>query len=435
LQELEAKFLTSAGERPEEVLRRLQQSLAWAGFRIQPRGRRIFTDVYFDTTDHQLRTAGWSYRQRDDANGRSIALQEINRARAAVFDRQEVEQPVDRDADLRHPGPGPVQERLSNLLHPEAEIAPLFAVENRRAAYRLSHPDHPRGLVEMAFDDARIRAGNHIDFTELELELKDGPHELLASILAAVELEPALIDARLSKFERGLITAGWPLERRRGGPPQALGLQSRWLDVALAYLKTQLVQIKLYEPYAWEGVHEEGVHQMRVATRKAGAALVAFAPVLPEEQSARLAAGLHWLAGVLGEVRDLDVHRKRLSDYRSKLEPIEQRVLGHYESHLRGLQATAQEQLVHGLAGAAYTAVLGDYRGLLQAAAQPEHGSRLRLEDVARTAVTPLLDRVWLQVRRLHHLLRLDAGDGDGGRSRSEVLGAKPITCAHLPDC
>ena len=86
-----------------------------------------------------------------------MALKEINRARGAVFDRDEIEQPVPDGADLRRLEPGPVRDRLSNLLHPDAEIAPLFTIRNRRAAYKLSHPDHPRGLVEMAFDPGLIR--------------------------------------------------------------------------------------------------------------------------------------------------------------------------------------------------------------------------------------------------------------------------------------
>ncbi len=263
MHELEAKFLTTAGKPPEDVVRRLQETLAWAGFRIQPQGRRSFTDRYFDTVDHQLRAAGWSYRERTDEQGRRIALTEVNRARAAIFDREEVEQALEHGDTVRHPRPGPVADRLSNLLHPDAEIAPLFTIDNERAAYRLSHPDHPRGLVEMAFDDARIRprddedqdGSDDVRFKELALELKSGPHDLLASLLAAVELESSLIDARLSKYERGLMAAGCPLERHRSLKPGAHGRRARWLDVAVAQLKAQLYQIKLYEPYAWESIH------------------------------------------------------------------------------------------------------------------------------------------------------------------------------------
>ena len=416
MQELEAKFLTTSGKPPEDVVRRLQESLAWAGFRIQPKGRRSFTDRYFDTVDHQLRAAGWSYRERQDEQGRRVALKEVTRSRAAIFDREEVEQPLRRDEDLGHPGPGPVKDRLSNVLHPDAEVAPLFSMESDRAAYDLSHPDHPRGLVEMAFDHARIHARDRIDFRELAIALKTGPHELLARILAAVELEPALIEARLSKYERGLIAAGCPLERRRALKSSALGRESRWLDVAVSQLKAQLYDIKLYEPYAWEGVHVEGVHQMRVATRRARAALRAFSAVLPPKEANRLAPRVRWLTSVLGKVRDLDVQQAHLASYRRRLEPYEQATLSHYEQHLAQLHEAAHRQLIAALSSDEYSALIADFRALLEASLKPENASSLRVRDIAERSVTPLLERVYHRGRSIAerstdkhlHRLRID---------------------------
>jgi CHAD domain-containing protein len=309
-----------------------------------------------------------------------------------------------------------VKDRLSNLLHPDAEIAPLFSVELQRAAYSLTHPDHPRGLVEMAFDDARVRARDSIDFKELALELKNGSHELLASILAAVELEPAFIDARLSKYERGLIAARLPLERRRSLKPSTLGRHSRWLDVAVAHLKAQLHQIKLYEPYAWEAVHVEGVHQMRVATRRARAALHTFAPVMPAAEANHLAPRLRWLATALGCMRDLDVHLAHLAAYRKHLKPSEQSTLMHYQAHLSQLHETAHRDLISALTHDDYAELISDFQALLTAAVRPENASSLRVDEVAHKSVTPLLDRVHRRGRDINgnssdkhlHRLRID---------------------------
>lgn len=416
MNELEAKFLTTSGKPPEDTLRRLQESLAWAGFRIRPEGRRSFTDRYFDTADLQLRAAGWSYRERQDQQGRRIALKEVTRARAAVFDREEVEQPVGGEENLHRPGPGPVRDRLSNLLHPDARIAPLFTVESRRAAYSLSHPDHPRGLVEMAFDDATIRAKDDLGFKELALELKTGPHELLASILAAVELEPALIDARLSKYERGLIAAGCPLQRRRALQPGVFRRQSSWLDLAVSQLNAQLYQIKLYEPYAWEGVHGEGVHQMRVAARGARAGLRAFADVLPVAEANRLVPSLRWLARVLGAVRDLDVHLARVETYRKRLEPEDQVILDQYKAHLAARHDAGRRDLIEALAQPMYHALISDYRAMLTTAVTSRGATHLRVSDLARQTIMPLLERVYRRGRYLDddspdkhlHRLRMD---------------------------
>jgi len=417
VQELEAKFLTASGSEPEDVIRRLQESLAWAGFRIQPQGRRAVTDTYFDTPDQVLRAAGWSYRERRDAEGRRVALKEINRARGAVFDRDEIEQTVPNGADLRRLEPGPVRDRLSNLLHPDASIAPLFTIRNRRAAYRLSHPDHPRGLVEMAFDQARVDTPQPLDFSELELELKSGPHELLASALAAAELEPELLEARLSKFERGLIAAACDLTARPALRPRHLNTDSRWLDLGVIQLKAQLVALRAYEPHAWEGVHPEGVHLMRVATRRARAALDTFGNALPGREREQLAVDLRWLTGVLGRVRDLDVQLEHLDGYRAALEPYRRASLDAYRRHLESLRRLAHAELVDALDAPAYQKLLIDYRALLKTASRPEHVSALRVCDVARTTVAPLLRRVLQRGRAIDadskpsrlHKLRIDA--------------------------
>src|SRR5690606_25340343 len=243
----EAKFLTDDGGSPVDVLRRLQRDLTLAGCRIEARGRSAFTDHYFDTADQRLRAAGWSYREREDARGRRAALKEIPRSRAAIFDREEIGQPIEPGETPTTLRPGPVRERLSNLLHPEAEVVPLFRIDSERAAYTLEHPDHPRGLVQMAFDQARVQARDPLEFQELALELKSGPHELLALVLDAVEREPSLIEARLSQFERGLAATG-TLERRRGLEPKPLDRRARWLDLALVQLRDELQRIRLYEP-------------------------------------------------------------------------------------------------------------------------------------------------------------------------------------------
>jgi triphosphatase len=385
VRELEAKFLTTGPQAPEHVLRRLQETLAWAGFRVQPRGHRTMTDTYFDSPDQQLRKAGWSYRLREDAQGRRIALREISVTRDGIFDREGLEQvlPGPHD-DLRHPGLGPVQERLSNLLHPDAGVTPLFTVCNQRDAYQLSHADHPRGLVEMAFDHASVHARDRLDFHELELALKDGPHDLLADILAAVELEPGLLDARLSKFQRGLLACGMSPEHHEPGTPGTLSPDSLWLDVATAYLSIQLRQIKAYEPYAWEGVHPEGVHLMRVATRRARAGLKAFAAVLPKENAKQVRRGLSALTRMLGGVRDLDVHLQHLDAYRSHLQSGAHMALNDYQDHLEGLRDAARRRLLAALDDAGYRALLDDYHRLLNAAARAHDSAALRVRDAAQ---------------------------------------------------
>ncbi len=53
--------------------------------------------------------------------------------------------------------------------------------------------------------------------------------------------------------------------------------------------------------------HEEGVHQMRVATRRLRSCLIIYEDLLPAEERRYLVKELKWLIGELGPARDWDV--------------------------------------------------------------------------------------------------------------------------------
>lgn len=395
MQELEAKYLVTAGGDGAHALRRLQQSLAWAGYRIQPSGRRRVVDTYLDTADQQLRHAGWSYRRRQQNGNVALALKELNRSRAAVFDREEIEQPLyGDDGDAAAPPPGAVRDRLTTLLQPDARLEPLFTLHNLRTRFLLTHPDHPRAAVELSYDRARLGASAPVAFIEIEFELTRGPHELLAGLLDLAALEPELVAARLSKYQRGLMAAGCPLERRRGPQARHLDTNSRWLDLAVAHLKSQFYQLKLYEPYAWEGVHSEGVHQMRVASRRTRAALGVFRDALPAAEAARLGDHLRGLHQRLGAVRDLDVHLAHLADYDQIIKPGERPALTGYHAHLVAQHRQARSRLLEALDDETYAALVAEFRQLLAAAGRPEHAVEAKVAEAARQAVAPLLAEV-----------------------------------------
>ncbi len=73
-------------------------------------------------------------------------------------------------------------------------------------------------------------------------------------------------------------------------------------------------------------LHPEYLHDLRVATRRARAALRLLAPELGREWSERIRTELGWVADCLGEVRDLDVFLARLSSQFDRARvPAEQR--------------------------------------------------------------------------------------------------------------
>ncbi len=88
------------------------------------------------------------------------------------------------------------------------------------------------------------------------------------------------------------------------GDPAANAVQSS-LQTGLRWLKT-------HESKAADG-DVEGIHQLRVTTRRLRSALGTFHTLIDPAWAGHVSAELKWLGGELGAVRDLDVLRHRLA--------------------------------------------------------------------------------------------------------------------------
>ena len=82
-------------------------------------------------------------------------------------------------------------------------------------------------------------------------------------------------------------------------------------DAARVVLAARFEVVRQYLPLAAEKADDdpEYVHQLRVGTRRAGAALRAFAPCLPRKHLRAAKAGLRGLRRAAGDARDWDVFR------------------------------------------------------------------------------------------------------------------------------
>ncbi len=267
----------------------------------------------------------------------------------------------------------------------------LFVLANQRTRYLLTHPDYPGDIIELSLDRVRIEAEHTLRFAELEFELQQGGSKFLVHLLSIVREQPSLVMARLGKFQRGLFAAACvPQEPRQNKPlPNA---DSRWLDVGRRFLTIQLELLKAYEPFAFEAIHPESVHDLRVVTRRIRAALDIFAPVLPK---VNLGKDMQGLGRVLGRVRDIDVHLDRLEGYRKKLPYDGRNALGVYRRHLQSRRWKAHRQLIEFLESSEYTKLLTDYNTLLDQNQYPSGRQRLlRVRDAGRAFVKPQLKKV-----------------------------------------
>jgi CHAD domain-containing protein len=115
----------------------------------------------------------------------------------------------------------------------------------------------------------------------------------------------------------------------------------------LAHLTEQVQAVAAREPQARLD-EPDGVHKMRVATRRLRSALATFRPLLDRDITDPLRDELKWIAGELGGARDAEVLRMRLSDELAAepddlvLGPIASRI----EVELRSDHRKAHDELV-----------------------------------------------------------------------------------------
>lgn len=154
-----------------------------------------------------------------------------------------------------------------------------------------------------------------------------------------------------------LPAAASPRKVRRGS---AVG------DVVLAYLQEQRDAIVRLDPAVRQDARD-AVHQMRVATRRMRSALQAYGKIVDRSATRELTDELKWLAGELGESRDLEVLHARFTDAVDQLP--DEMVVGPVQAHLTrffaGRESDARTALIAALDSDRYLALLAAVDRLL----------------------------------------------------------------------
>jgi CHAD domain-containing protein len=108
---------------------------------------------------------------------------------------------------------------------------------------------------------------------------------------------------------------------------------------------TRFDEMLSFAETALAGEDIEGVHDMRVASRRLRAALDSFEAVFPRKQLRPLLRDVKRLADALGDVRDLDVMLDHFASDRSGRPPSQQLVLIEIAEDLRRQRETARARL------------------------------------------------------------------------------------------
>lgn len=402
--ETEAKFLVWRPEHIDRVLRKLGEE----GYTLTERGTATHLDRYFDTRDWSVLRAGWACRSRTRNGDSRLMLKSMGEQVGAVFHREEIEQPQ-------------AGEVLADLTRGK-ECSELFTVESQRTVYEVSVPGKRGSDLEIDLDRSCIEAEKHyhkamgrIEFMELEFEGDADEVERLAEVLRH---ETALVPSQMSKFERGIQAAGYTVTvgSEFANLPKPT-VKSPILDLVYWYLGQQFDALQLQRPRAWEGLDPEGVHKMRVATRRLRASLRAFRRLLPDYAYDHLEPEVKWLASVLGDARDADVCEMSAVQYVGVLEDLPASALAPYIGRMRQTTLGAHAELVDALAGPRYAELVGSLNAFISLGLEEDHGGEERVKDCEERIVGKELSKTLKRARKVSkkssprklHKLRIQA--------------------------
>jgi CHAD domain-containing protein len=112
---------------------------------------------------------------------------------------------------------------------------------------------------------------------------------------------------------------------------------------------TRFEEMMSFREAALAGEDSEGIHDMRVASRRLRAALEVFREVFPKRRLAPLLREVKALADTLGDVRDTDVMIERLRRDMKGRPRSERLVLSDMAAELQATRARARERLEENL--------------------------------------------------------------------------------------
>lgn len=315
-------------------------------------------DVYFDTADYGLLRRGFTLRlrnrEREGSTEQIAGYKDIDfHTPRGVHSRVEVEERLDEplpvDASFRLDA---LPERLADPLaetfakrHKMSKsyaqiLIPVVQVQQQRYKMPVSRTRKGRGgkqlkvqapLGELSIDDLRFSAdwpagaagaSKQHEVAALrmaEVEIYAGDQRDTLRSLAGRMRELAGVEAtELGKMQSALLALAQA--RTPADPNDAARMHTA--EFCRAVWSRQLVTMLINEAGVRKSSDIEYVHEMRVATRRARAAMRLYAGFFGKENRAvrRFARALRTTGRLLGKVRDLDVAAERLQRFAEEKE-------------------------------------------------------------------------------------------------------------------
>lgn len=256
--------------------------------------------AYFDTAAHDLHKAGMLLRIRQSGDKRVQTVKVAGAHAAGLFARSEWEVPVADNVPVLDDST-PIRALLGeNTDH----VAPVFEVNVERKTWLIHDED---AIIEVALDRGKVEAsGRNTPICEIELELKQGSPALLFALAHRIDAIAPVRIGVLSKADRGYHLLG-PAKTAFKQAPTALGRDMDAAQTFQAIAQSCIQQFRLNENILREQRIPDALHQIRVSLRRLRSAFSIFRNVVRDDATDRLRDDLRWLAGEMGDARNLDV--------------------------------------------------------------------------------------------------------------------------------
>ena len=398
LRELELKLLAAGPLDPRDLA---TNGLALG---VEERGSRTLTATYHDTED--LRLARWGatlrYRTGEGRSGRwTLKLPDAGLGSRTELDFRGSPQKV---PDEVH--------RLVVALVRSAPLKPAAKLRTRRRTWALT--DSEGEVAELVDDDVSVLEGRVVAarFREVEIEARSATLAQLEEIARALKKGGAVPGDQIPKAVRAFGP------RAQAPPDVPVSDPVRPGDPAAGAVRAVLLDGTRRVMRHHAGVvlgDAESVHQMRVGARRLRSDLRTFSSLVDEAWARAVTVNLAWLAGVLGEVRDLDVLGERLRGHATRaadLAPMFDRLDDRREA--------CRDELLRALVSDRYVALLD---GLVVSADDPPVTPPAGAP--CRKVLAPLVAAAWSPLGKAGRLLDESDAEEDWHRVRKKAKRAR----------
>lgn len=351
---------------------------------------------YFDTLDGVLRDSKVGLRLRLKKGQWLQTLKCDDPMSGGIARRREWEMPVAGEALELERFTDPAARAVLQRDDVRGRLAPCFVTDFSRRVLKLALPDGT--TIELAVDTGEVRAGEAAaPIAEVELELESGDPARVFEVARAINAAVPLRLERRSKAERGyaLCTPPAPPAGSKAGAVRLADEMDAEKALA-AILGHTLDHWLRNEPVVRDNPTDvEGVHQMRVASRRFRSCLRLHRPLLGKASVRRVSRRIKWLTDALGPARDWDVLLDETLDPLLALTP-DHPALAALVARAESRRAAAYESAQAALASSDYTDLVLETAGWVEGRGwrdELEAEARGRLDQPARAFAAAVLEQ------------------------------------------